>query len=156
MSDLFPTGYETEVIEQDEFTDQTEIGYRESVFFDPESGDFVRDGQYRVKSATGVEAWEHWCRNCLLTEKGAYPCYGDTFGIATTEAFQAETKQKAESILTKEICESLANDPYGRTEYVSDVAFIWEDSDALNVHVTVVGKEDVTIDITAVIDVRMR
>lgn len=156
MPNLFPQGYEEEVVTLEEITDTTGIGYRESVYFDTDTGDFVRDGQYRVKSATGIEAWEQWCRNCLLTERGAYPCYSDKFGIATYDAFRAETREKAESILTREICESLANDPYGRTEYVSDVEFKWHNSDSLNVDVTVVGIEDVTIDITAVLDIRMR
>lgn len=156
MPDLFPKGYEEEVVTLEEITDTTTIGYRESVYFDLDTGDFVRDGQYRVKSATGIEAWEQWCRNCLLTERGVYPCYGDTFGIATYEAFRAETREKAESILTREICEGLANDPYGRTDYVSDVIFKWHNSDSLNVDVKVVGIEDVTIDITAVLDIRMR
>lgn len=156
MPDLFPAGYEDEVITQEDIEDSTQKGYRESVYFDPESEDFIRDGQYRVKSATGVEAWAQWCRNCLMTERGVYPCYGDTFGIATHEAFQAETREKAESILTREISESLANDPYGRTLYVSDIAYEWHDSDALSIDVTVEGIEDVTIDITTVIDVRMR
>lgn len=156
MPELFPKGYEEEVVTQEEITDPTETGYREGVYFDSEAGDFVRDGQYRVKSATGIESWEQWCKNCLQTERGVYPCYGDTFGIATAEAFQADTKEKAESILTRDICESLANDPYGRTKYVSDVIFTWQDSDALSVEVTVVGIDDTTIDITSVIDVRMR
>lgn len=156
MAELFPEGYENEVIEQKDITDQKETGYREGVYFDPESSDFIRDGQYRVKSATGVESWEQWCRNCLQTERGVYPCYSDEFGIATVEVFNADTREKAESILTREICESLANDPYGRTRYVSDVAFSWHDSDSLSVDVTVVGIDNTTIDITTVIDVRTR
>ena len=156
MPDLFPTGYESEIVTLEDVTDTKETGYRESVFFSPDTNDFVRDGQYRVKSATGTEAWEQWCRNCIETEKGVYPCYGDRFGIATREAFAAETREMAESILTREICEGLENDPYGRTKYVSDVEFEWVDSDALEVNVTIVGITDTTIDITARIDVRMR
>lgn len=156
MPNLFPTDYDQEVILQTEITDEKDTGYRESVYYDIESLDFVRDGQYRVKSATGVEAWEQWCHNCLMTERNVYPCYSEPFGIATREAFQAETREKAESILTREICESLQNDPYGRTKYVSDVEFEWIESDALSVSVTVVGKEDITIDITALLDIRMR
>lgn len=156
MPDLFPAGYAEEVVNLEEITDKKETGYREGVYFDPDSSDFMRDGQYRVKSATGIESWEQWCRNCLQTERGVYPCYGDTFGIATTEAFQAETRDKAQSILTREICESLQNDPYGRTKYVSDVEFTWQEADALQVSVQVVGIDGTTLDITTVIDVRMR
>lgn len=156
MPELFPEGYEDEVVTEDEVADEKETGYKEGVYFDAETRDFVRDGQHRVKSATGVESWEQWCQNCLQTERGVYPYYNDDFGIATEEAFKAETREMAESILTREICESLANDPYGRTSYVSDVIFEWVDSDSLSISVTVVGIDNTTIDITTVIDVRKR
>lgn len=156
MAGLFPEGYEDEVVTEEEIADETETGYREGIYFDSESMDFVRDGQYRTKGATGVESWVQWCTNCLLTERGAYPCYGDTFGIATIEAFQAETRALTQSILTREICESLVNDPYGRTQYVSNVEFEWIDSDALNVTATVVGIDATTIDIITTIDTRAR
>ena len=156
MAELFPEGYEEEIVTTEDITEQSETGYREGVYFDPEAQDFIRDGQYRVISATGIESWENWCRNCLLTEKGVYPCYGETFGISTREVFQAETRDKAQSILIREICESLANDPYGRTKYVSDITIEWIDSDALSLDVTVIGIDNASIDITTVIDVRTR
>ena len=156
MAELFPAGYEDEIVTEEDIVDEKETGYKEGVYFDPETQDFVRDGQHRVKSATGIESWEQWCTNCIRTERGAYPCYGDVFGIVTEEAFKAETKDLAQSILTREITEGLANDPYGRTKYVSDIEFTWEDADALSVHVTVVGIDNTTLDITAVIDIRAR
>lgn len=156
MSGLFPEGYEDEVVTLDEITEESETGYKEGVYFDPETQDFVRDGQHRVKSATGIESWEQWCRNCLQTERDVYPCYGEKFGIKTEEALRAETKELAQSILTLEICESLANDPYGRTKYVSSVEFTWTDPESLMVDVTVVGIDNTTLDISAVIDIRAR
>ena len=156
MPKLFPKGYENEVVILEDIEDEATIGYREGVYFCPDIEDFIRDGQYRVKSATRLESWECWCRNCLMTERDVYPCYGSTFGIATVEAFQAETRDKAESILTREISEGLMNDPYGRTKYVSDIEFTWEGADALRIDVTIVGIDDVTIDITTILDVRMR
>lgn len=156
MSSLFPEGYENEVVTQDEVTDLRNTGYKEGVYFDPVNNDFTRDGQYRVKSATGVESWEQWCRNCLMTERGVYPCYSDTFGIATEAAFKAETREMTENILTREISDALLNDPYGRTRYVSDVEFTWPEPDTLYVTVTVVGIDNTTIDITTLIDVRTR
>lgn len=157
--ELFPEEeYDEEELEKEieEEEEEQETGYREGVYFDPETQDFVRDGQHRLKSATGIESWEQWCRNCLMTERGAYSSYGDTFGISTYEVFTAETREKAESILTREITESLQSDPYGRTKYVSDLEFEWHDSDALTISVTIVGIDDVTIDITVVLDARMR
>lgn len=156
MPDLFPAGYELEIVTQEELQDKKETGYKESVYFCPEDNDFVRDGQHRLKTATGVEAWQQWCRNCLMTEREVYPAYGPLFGIKTREAFQAETRELTESILAREICEGLANDPYGRTKYVSDVEFEWHDSDSLSIDVTVVGIADTTINTTVTIDVRAR
>ena len=132
------------------------VGYLSSVYFDEDTGDFARDGQFRLKSATGLEAWEQWCINCLMTEKGAYPAYGDGFGIATIEAFASDSREESESILTLEITEALMNDPYGRTEYVEEIEFNWINGDALEITVTVRGIADATIDITVTIDQRGR
>ena len=156
MPELFPVGYDEEIVTREDITDGKKTGYREGVYFDPETMDFVRDGQHRVKSATGIESWEQWCRNCLMTERGAYPSYGDTFGIKTKEAFEAETRGLAQSILTREICESLQNDPYGRTKYVRIVEFAWIGADAASIDVQIVGIDDATIDITTVLDIRKR
>lgn len=156
MPNLFPEGYDEDVVTLDELQDDEPVGYKEGVYFDEELGDFYRDGRYRLGYATGIKSWEQWCINCLSTERDKYPLYG-TFGIATAEAFKTNDRKKAESILTREICESLQADPYGRTKYVSDVRFDWTKApDALVVESTVVGIDDVTIDITTVLEPGMR
>ena len=157
MPNLFPANYEEEVVTIDDLRVYEPVGYKESVYFDEESGDLLRDGHYSIKGATGIEAWEQWCINCLMTERDKYPCYGHTFGIKTEEAFRSNDRDKTESILTREICESLENDPYGRTDYVSDVLFDWSQApDSVAIMVKVKGVADVTIDITTVIDRRAR
>lgn len=156
MPNLFPDGYEEEVLTEADLLDDKPIGYKDSIYFDEELQDLVRDGQYRIKSANGLEAWEQWCINCIQTERDVYPCYGEFFGIKTLEAFSTDDREKTESILTREICEGLQNDPYGRTEYVSEVVFDWYAPDAVNITAVVHGIDDVTIDITATIDRRAR
>lgn len=153
---LFPE--ETVEITAEDLLDAADepVGYLESVYFDEELGDFVRDGQYRLKSATGIEAWEQWCHNCLLTERGKYPAYGDVFGIATEEAFRSDDRAEIESILTLEITEGLMNDPYERTEYVENIEYDWVQSNIVEIKVTVRGIYDVTRDITVMIDQRVR
>lgn len=154
---LYPT--EEEEILVEELNDETDgpVGYMDSVYFDEAIGDLARDGHYRLKSANGLEAWEQWCINCLLTERDAYPAYGSQFGVRTYEALKAETREEAESILTLEINEGLLNDPYGRTEAVDDIAYNWQDAgDSVEIVVTVRGVDGVTRDITVVIDARMR
>ena len=132
------------------------VGYMESVYFDEAIGDLARDGQHRLKSATGIETWEQWCINCLMTEKGAYPAYGDDFGISPHEAFASDSREEIESILTLEITEGLMNDPYGRTEYVEEIKYNWIDAGDVEITVTVQGIADATIDITVLIDQRAR
>lgn len=153
MPNLFPEGYEEEEITLDELKADEPVGYKEGVYFDEELMDFHRDGRNQLGYATGIKSWEQWCINCLNTERGKYPAYGNVFGIQTEEAFRSNDRKKTESILTREICESLAADPYGRTKYVSEVQFDWKSApDALVVTATVVGIDDVTIDITTVLE----
>ena len=153
---LFP---EEDIVltEEDIEDDEEPVGYMESVYFDEEIGDFIRDGQYRLKTATGQEAWEQWCINCLLTERDAYPAYGELFGISTIEAFESDDRAEIESILTMEITEGLMNDPYGRTVAVREIEFDWqENQEAADIYVTVEGLEEATIDISVTIDRRVR
>lgn len=156
MPNLFPEDYEEEIVTIEELKADKPVGYKESIYFDEELGDLVRDGHFKIKSATGIEAWEQWCINCLMTERGNYPYYDHIFGIKTKEAFKSNDRQKTESILTREICESLKYDPYGRTDYVVDVLFDWEGPDAVVISVKVKGVDDVTIDLTTIIDRRAR
>lgn len=149
---LFPKDELEIVAEELNDREDNPIGYIESIFFDETIGDLARDGQYKLKKATGLEAWEQWCINCLLTEKDAYPAYGSGFGISTYEAMESETREEAESILALEITEGLMKDPYGRTESVEEILFDWTTPSEVFITVRVRGIDDVTIDITAVID----
>jgi len=146
---LFPTGYETQVAEAEDVADPVAIGYRPGISFDFDTGDFVRDGRRRIQNADGVESWEGWCRACLLTERYEHLAYSTDFGIETREAFAAETREKAEALLEREITEALEADPYGRTEYVEDIVFVWDAPDSVQVMVTVRGIDNVSIDVTA-------
>ncbi len=146
---LFPAGYETETATPDDTSSGTASGYRPGLRFDYETGDFIQDGRYRIQDADGVESWEGWCKTCLLTERYHCLAYSTDFGIETTEAFAAESHDKAEALLTRQITEALQADPYGRTDYVEDISFIWTAPDAVQVTVTVRGINGVTIDVTA-------
>lgn len=153
---LFPEEEFEIVAEELDDEEGRPVGYIESIFFDENIGDFSRDGQNKLKKATGLEAWMQWCTNCLMTEKDAYAAYGSAFGISTREAFKADDREEAESILTLEITEALMNDPYGRTEMVESIEFNWITSSECEVKITIRGIEDVTIDITTAIDQRAR
>lgn len=122
-------------------------GYKPGLFFD--GRDIPRDGQNRVIESTGLESWEQWCMKCLLTERYKYPAYSTDYGIEIDEAMKAETREKTESILTREITEALMADPYGRTSFIEDIAYDWTVSpDSVQITVVAVGLSDVTIDFT--------
>lgn len=147
MPNLFPNGYETEIIEPEEYKSNTAVGYKPSLYFD--SRDILKDGRNRLIASTGIEAWEQWCMKCLLTERYKYPAYSTDYGIEADAALMAETREKAESILTREITEALMADPYGRTSYVEDILFNWQEKpDSVDIYVKAVGIEDITIDFT--------
>ena len=143
---LFPVGFDEAINEENAIEHSQPTGYRESIFFD--GIDFVRDGQNRIKASSGVEAWEQWCRKCLKTERYKSPLYPTDYGIEVDEAFHATTRELAESILQREITEALMADPYDRTDHIEDIAFVWEKSDCLYVHIIAVGIEDISIDFT--------
>lgn len=146
-NNLFPEGYEQETITED-LVDTGPIGYRPGVAFDWNPGDFVRDGRNRLVEATAIDSWQQWCMNCLQTQRFKHLAYSSDFGINVDEAFAAENREEAESILTREINEALRADPYQRTQYISDIVFDWTAPDAVQATVTVVGIADATIDIT--------
>lgn len=151
MANLFPEGYEDEVITAEDITSDTPIGYRNGISFDYETGDFRRDGKNKILDSDGIESWKSWCINCIQTERYKHLAYSSDFGIDLTAAMRAESREEAESILTREITEAILADPYARTQYVEDITFDWTAPDTVNVSATIHGIDDVTIDITAYI-----
>lgn len=150
-NNLYPEDYETETIDDNELEQSGPVGYRPGVAFNLETGDFVRDGRNNLLEATGVESWQQWCSNCLQTERYAHLAYSDDFGIEYDQVFSAATREEAENILTRQITEALMADPYGRTAYIDTIEYQWAASDAIQVSITIVGIDDVTIDVTAYI-----
>lgn len=146
-NNLFPTGYETEMVSTEELSQSQKTGYAPGLQFDYESGDFKLNGKHRIREATGITSWEDWCGTCLLTERYEHLAYSSDFGIETKEAFAADSHEKAEALLTRQISEALAADPYERTEYVEDIQFRWTAPDTVQIVVTVHGINGVTADI---------
>ena len=148
---LFPEGYEAEVITAEDMEGESIVGYRPGVAFDYEKGDFMLDGMNKMLDYTGIDSWKSWCINCLSTERYKYLAYSTDFGVSTESAMKAATRSEAESILTREISEALLADPYNRTMYVEEITFDWTAPDGVTAYVIIQGIEDVTIDITTTI-----
>ena len=148
---LYPDGYEEELIEESDTDTDTQIGYRPGVAFSFGTGDFIRDGRNMLLEASGVDSWHQWCQNCLQTERYKHLAYSTDFGIDVDEAFRSSSQEEAESILTREITEAILADPYGRAAYIDEMEFEWTAPDAVQVDMTIVGINDVTIDVKAYI-----
>ena len=151
MPNLLPTGYELEVVAESDISDDKPIGYRNGLSFDYELGDFRRDGKNRILDSDGIESWKSWVVNCMQTERYKHLAYGTDFGIELDPVFAAETREEAESILTRQVTEAILADPYGRTEYINNIEITWIRPDSLQLHATLHGIQDVTIDVTAYI-----
>lgn len=150
-NNLFPEGFQNEVIDETDRADGSVTGYLNGIAFDEETGDFKRDGKNKILDSDGVESWKSWCINCLQTERYKHLAYSTDFGIEIEKAMKANTRAEAENILTREITEALLADPYGRTAYIEELEFDWTAPDTVAVQATVHGIDDVTIDITAYI-----
>lgn len=151
MANLFPEGYENEVITSEDLKQQTVIGYRNGIAFSEKTGDFVRDGKNKILDSTGVESWRSWCINCVQTERYKHLAYSTDFGIEIDAALKASSREEAESILTREVTEALLADPYGRTAYIDEIEFDWTAPDSIKMSAKIHGIDEVTIDITAYI-----
>lgn len=149
MANLFPEGYEDEVITVEDLASDEPVGYRNGVAFDYKNGDFPRDGMNKMLDSNGIESWQSWCYNCLNTERYKHLAYSTDFGIEIDAAMRASSREEAESILTRQITEALMADPYERTEYIEEITFDWTAPDTVTVAVTIHGIDDVTIDIIA-------
>lgn len=150
-ANLFPEGYEEEIITAADLESEKPIGYRNGIAFDYRQGDFKRDGRNKMLDSDGIESWKSWCINCLMTQRYKHLAYSSDFGIEIDAAMKATSQEEAESILTREITEAILADPYGRTSYIEEIVCKWTAPDALEVNLTIHGIDDVTIDITAYI-----
>lgn len=146
---LFPVGYEEEIMLEGDLASETPTGYRNGIAFDNETGDFMRDGMNKLLDSDGVESWISWCMNCLQTERYKHRAYSTDFGIELEPAMAASSQEEAESILTRQITEAIMADPYERAAFISDITFDWTAPDSVAVTVTIHGIDDVTIDLTA-------
>ena len=151
MPNLLPVGYEDEVINPDDIVSHQPIGYLNGVAFDYESGDFKRDGKNRMLDSDGIESWKSWCINCMVTERYKHLGYSSDFGIELDKVFAAESREEAESILTRQITEAIMADDYERCAYIESIEYEWIEPDGVQVHAILHGIEDITIDITAYI-----
>ena len=148
---LYPVGYDLEVITEEDLQSGEPVGYRNGISFDYELGDFPRDGMNKMLDSTGIESWKSWCINCLHTERYKHLAYSTDFGIEIDAVFSATSREEAESILTRQINEALMADPYKRTKYIEEITYDWTAPDALVVFAAIRGVDDATIDITAYI-----
>lgn len=151
MPNLLPTGYEDEVVNPDDIVSHKPIGYRNGVAFDYETGDFKRDGKNRMLDSDGIESWKSWVINCMQTERYKFLAYSTDFGIELDKVFAAESREEAESILTRQITEAIMADDYERCAYIESIEYEWTEPDGVLVHAKLHGIEDVSIDVTAYI-----
>ena len=90
--------------------EEYDTGYKRSMEWDQETGDFVRDSTGRIAEADGYGAFAIWCYKMVQTERGSHMAYMET----------------VESMLQRTYTEALMVNP--RTESVSGFEFIWEGS----------------------------
>lgn len=109
MANLFPEDMEDEDLELEQLEEQIDeepVGYKPSVCFDDGLEDFKRDGSMKLVECSGLEAWIQWCKKVIQTKRYVCQAYSDDIGIDIEQAFQAGSREEAESILENEIVEA--------------------------------------------------
>ena len=117
---LFP------VVEVPEFiSENTEYDtqYKRSVQWDPEKGDFVRDGANRMVECDGREAFTIWCFKIAQTERYRCLAYPDTIGTEMERAMDNDDEKTVESMVQRTITDALMVNP--RTEDIGGFEFTW-------------------------------
>ena len=148
---LFPEDIDDEIDEEEDEDEETVIGYKIAPYFDSKTGDFILNGSGQITTADEVEAYTQWCENIVATDRYNHDSYTDDIGIDYDEVFAAETHEEAETILESEISEALACDPYGRTQYVQNVAFEWTGPDEVEVSIEVMALDNELVTVNTVI-----
>lgn len=152
MPNLLPTDYATaDTLGTATAETGKIIGYKPSLYFDFEIGDFRRDGANRIVKSTGQEAWVQWCIKCLSTQRYAYLAYSDSYGIDLEMVFNTTTREEAENELTRQITEALTADPYERLSYIESITFSWIDDTSVEVFLVLVGIDGSTADFQTLI-----
>lgn len=150
-TNLYPEGYEEEIITEEDLSKKQPTGYRNGISFNSRRGDFLRDGMHKMLDSDGIESWKSWCINCLHTERYKHLAYSSDFGIEVDKAMMASSREEAESILTRQITEAIMADPYNRTKYIEEITYDWTAPDTVAVAAKIHGVDDATIDIMAYI-----
>ena len=94
-----------------------------SVYFDYETGDFLRDGSGNMVPADGREAYRQWCLKTVMTERFTCLSYTTDIGTEMIEALAHADRAAVESAVERTINEALMVNP--KTEYVRDYVFSW-------------------------------
>ncbi|EEG30679.1 hypothetical protein CLOSTMETH_01748 [[Clostridium] methylpentosum DSM 5476] len=139
MPEIFPVFDVPEIPAQEVGTQR----YYESMLFDFNIGDFVRDGSNKVVRCDGKTAWLQWCVKTVLTQRFSCLAYNSDIGTELEEAFAETDRQAAQSSLERTITEALLADPAGRTQCVKNFSFAWG-ADHVDVSFEVTGVEGST------------
>lgn len=153
MAGLFPDTFGTNTITEEEVSaaNKTVTGYKKSVYFDFKKGDLLLDGSKKIIECTPFEAWVQWCQKVVQTNRFKCEAYSTDIGIDTSDVIGISSRSEVEDILTSEISEALAADPYGRTDYVESIEYNWIRPDAVEATIHVLGRNQTTATFTTTV-----
>jgi len=125
-NELFPVIDVPDIAEEEE---EYDTEYKRSVRWDPDTGDFVRDGSNNMVECDGKESYMIWCYKMVQTERYCHMSYmeevtGVDLGVEMEEALGESDHKITESMITRTVTEALMVNP--RTEYVRNFVYAWE------------------------------
>lgn len=146
MADLYPVFDVPTILEE---TETSENLFKESAYFDFETGDFRMSGSGKVQRADGYESWKQWCIKTIMTQRAAFLAYTENLGIDGEQALAELTEAKQQLAFETTITAALLADPYGRTMEVRNFQWTRPGPDSLAMTCEVVGQDDRTAKVGA-------
>lgn len=103
---------------------QYDTTYKRTAKWDPETGDFVRDGSHKVVECDGREGFAIWCFKVAQTERYRCLAYPSSIGVEMETALDMDDHGTTQSMVMRTITDALMVNP--RTEDVYGFEFDWD------------------------------
>lgn len=107
---LFPVFDLPEIPDNPEYDER----YYPSVYFDFETGDFLRDGAGRMIASAGREAYMQWCLKVASTERLSCLAYSDDIGTEFDDLAEIPDRESRESEIERDDYRGIVGAPSNR------------------------------------------
>lgn len=134
----------------EENDEEYDVGYKHSLMWDIEKGDFVRTATNNVPQNDGYEAFKVWCIKTVATERYSCLAYSDDIGTEMEDILRESDRETVKLAVERTIQEALSVNP--RVSSVEEFSFSW-DTGHVSVSFTVYSIDGEPFTVDSIIEV---